>query len=480
MSVLPRRSYITKRGSQTKSHHQQTKSIEEEKTSTSKLSDNGPSTTTMKESVNNHVRPRRRKKSSGGGCLSITTALNLLPGVILLVVVSDVLTKLTQDISPSPSLSTSLRATTVVHDGRKSQTQPKSNHDSQTSFQQKSKQIGRPKATMAPQSSDPNMVGFVHIGKTGGTTISKLLRNGCSSFAGTSCERDFDGQNETIVSRLVERYYHVSDFWRLPTTNHRRFLISVRDAYDRTVSALLYMHPENLKHYEVQLTEKQKYFGPLAYKCFPTLESFAALLREQGPGSSRSPDDCNYPYPPGMVEVGDCGALACASIHGKVRFFSHLFFNYQNILYTKLPLKQAAPEQLKEDVTATTNSQRQLFVVRKEHLWDDWIAVNRLWGQPEDDPILIPSKSHSVNHRDVSNIEGTLSRTVSKEGRDSICRALELEYDAYFRLLALAVNVGPEDMDDCQRIAQQNCPNLDIKSIVETAKKKAGQIFSGT
>ena len=454
------------------------KSSQDLETSTSTHSDNGPSITTMKESVNNHIRPGRRKKSDGGGCLTTTTALQLLPGAILLVVVSyltmdvKILKELSQD--TSPSLSTSLMTTTVVHDGIKYQKQPKSNHGSQTSFQQKSKQTGRPKATMPPQSSDPNMAGFVHIGKTGGSTISKMLRNGCSSLAGTSCERDFDGQNETIVSRLVERYYHVSDFWRLPTTNHRRFLISVRDAYDRTVSALLYMHPENLKRYEVKLTEKQKYFGPLAYKCFPTLESFATLLRQQGPGSSRSPGDCNYPYPPGMVEASDCGALACASIHGKVRFFSHLFFNYQNILDTKLPLKQPAPAQSKEDVTATSNNQRQLFVVRKEHIWDDWIAVNKLWGQPEDEPILIPSSSHNVNNRDVSSIEGTLSRTISKEGRDSICRALELEYDAYFRLLALAVNVGPEDIDDCQRIAQQNCPNLDIKSIVEKAKKKAG------
>eukprot|EP00529_Nitzschia_sp_RCC80_P042459 CAMPEP_0113472670 /NCGR_PEP_ID=MMETSP0014_2-20120614/17637_1 /TAXON_ID=2857 /ORGANISM="Nitzschia sp." /LENGTH=269 /DNA_ID=CAMNT_0000365391 /DNA_START=155 /DNA_END=961 /DNA_ORIENTATION=+ /assembly_acc=CAM_ASM_000159 len=269
---------------------------------------------------------------------------------------------------------------------------------------------------MAPQSSDPNLSGFVHIGKTGGTTISKLLRNGCSSFAGKSCGHVFDGQNETIVSRLVEHYYHVSDFWRLPTTNHRRYLISVRDAYDRTVSALLYMHPENLKHYEVQLTEKQKYFGPLAYKCFPTLENFATLLRQQGPESSRTPTDCNYPYPPGMVEVGDCGALACASIHGKVRFFSHLFFNYQNILDTKLPLKQA-PAQSKEQLLATVNNnQRQLYVVRKEHLWDDWIAVNKLWGQPENEPISVPSKGTKANQRDVSNIEGTLSRTISKEG----------------------------------------------------------------
>ena len=67
--------------------------------------------------------------------------------------------------------------------------------------------------TMAPQNSSRDTIGYIHIGKTGGSTISNLLRNGCNSFSSSSsssgntpCHPNIP--NETIVSKLVEYYYH--------------------------------------------------------------------------------------------------------------------------------------------------------------------------------------------------------------------------------------------------------------------------------
>jgi hypothetical protein len=404
---------------------------------------------------------------------------------------------ITSNVSSSSSSTTTESTTPLLRNEKqrsKSMTQPQLIQPQSTKPRPKPKQ--KP-TTMPPQSSNPNMAGFIHIGKTGGSSISKLLKNGCSSFASNGnkegCNHLID--NETIVSRLVERYYHVADFWRLPETHHRRFLISIRDVYDRTVSALLYLHPDNLKYYQVPgLTDKQKYFGPLAYQCFPTLEEFATLLRGR-PGSSRTPDDCNYPYPPKMVEVGDCSALACATVHGKVRFFSHLFFNYRNILNTKLTLTVSRPSPPSEEqqrqttkvistlstnntsplqAIATTELQPpQLYVIRQEHLWDDWIEVNRLWGQPTDEPVLIPAKGDMIHQRNVSSLALPVSRSVSEEGRHSICIALGLEYEAYFRLLVQAVNIDENDINDCRQIAQRNCPNLNIDSILATARQKS-------
>lgn len=54
------------------------------------------------------------------------------------------------------------------------------------------------------QTMPPSAGAFVHIGKTGGSTISKLLRNGCHAVYPKPCRNITD---ETIVSKLVD-YYH--------------------------------------------------------------------------------------------------------------------------------------------------------------------------------------------------------------------------------------------------------------------------------
>lgn len=54
--------------------------------------------------------------------------------------------------------------------------------------------------TMAPQNSSAETAGFIHIGKTGGSTISMQLRNGCNSFKSGPCRNVTD---ETVVSKFV-------------------------------------------------------------------------------------------------------------------------------------------------------------------------------------------------------------------------------------------------------------------------------------
>lgn len=56
--------------------------------------------------------------------------------------------------------------------------------------------------TMAPQESSEHTVGMVHIGKTAGSTISQLLRNGCTSFVKGACR---NVTHESEVSRQVVR-----------------------------------------------------------------------------------------------------------------------------------------------------------------------------------------------------------------------------------------------------------------------------------
>ena len=315
--------------------------------------------------------------------------------------------------------------------------------------------------TLPPRNSSVDTAGFVHIGKTGGSTISKLLRNGCTSFVTERpCRTNIT--DETYVSKFVEHYYHVVDFWRLPQSHHKAFILSVRDVFDRTVSALLYHHPKNAEAYNLVLNTKQKYLGPMAYECFPTLEQFANLLVPFGNST-----ECHYPYRHNQIVATECAPLACAVVHGRLRFFSHLFFNYQNILYTKLPLSSSSssssPQQQQQQPP------REIYVLRQEKLWDDWKALNVLLGQRE--PVKIPSSSHNDedwnNQRNITGLELPVTREISYEGRQKLCKALETEYMAYFRLLTRAINLHEKELEECRQIAQKNCPNLDTMSMLK-------------
>ena len=291
--------------------------------------------------------------------------------------------------------------------------------------------------TMPPQTSSVDSAGFIHIGKTGGSIISTLLRNGCSSFNSGPCR---NVTHETAVSKLVEHYYHVADFHRLPDTKHKIFIISIRDPFDRTVSALLYTHPKNAAVYKLKQTKRQKHFGGKAYRCFPTLEAFAQLMN----GTST---ECNYPYEQSQLVNTDCSALACAAIHGKARFYNHLFFNYRNILETKLP----------------TTPPRQLYVLRKEFLWSDWKDLNVIFGQK--DPVIIPTADASES-RNISGFVLPVTRDISLEGRQKLCLALQSEYMAYFKIIKRAINLNTADVNQMIQIAKQNCANLDISAMM--------------
>jgi hypothetical protein len=56
--------------------------------------------------------------------------------------------------------------------------------------------------TLPPRNSSVDTAGFIHIGKTGGSTITTMLRNGCNSFASGPCR---NVTNESAISKLVVR-----------------------------------------------------------------------------------------------------------------------------------------------------------------------------------------------------------------------------------------------------------------------------------
>ena len=67
--------------------------------------------------------------------------------------------------------------------------------------------VSKEKCNNVAQMSTKEAAAFVHIGKTAGSSLSVLLRNGCHSFVPKPC-RHIPPSEESIVSKLVEKYYH--------------------------------------------------------------------------------------------------------------------------------------------------------------------------------------------------------------------------------------------------------------------------------
>lgn len=99
---------------------------------------------------------------------------------------------------------------------------------------------------------------FVHIGKSGGSTISLLLRNGCvQAVEGKECEAErwkkFPGkvgETETIASQRIQFYLHTSnvDSGKMAEYYARvsSIVLVARDPLERWISAFLFRHPDNV------------------------------------------------------------------------------------------------------------------------------------------------------------------------------------------------------------------------------------------
>ena len=285
----------------------------------------------------------------------------------------------------------------------------------------------------------PNTTGaFLHLGKTGGSTLASQLRHGCHSFIPKPCRHDIP--NESVISFLTT-YYHVPDFEKLLHQHRYEFYVwTSRDPFSRIASAYTYSHPRNV------FVEQRKYWqrlykqGYSTYKCFPTFEQFAEAIGDD-------PEDYYYPNisaTPKSVNTTDCTNLARAVMHGKVKTIDHIFFSTVKIMSLL-----ASPNEMANKTT---------LVVRTEFLWQDWVSVNEYLGQ-ERHTIATPSEIHN---RDQASLRLPVTREVTKLGQERICRALKAEYDAYLTIIQLAANLNDDERQASLEIARQNCPWLDL------------------
>lgn len=279
---------------------------------------------------------------------------------------------------------------------------------------------------------------FIHLGKTGGSTLTRFLANSCHSFLPHPCGVI---ANETLVSKRITDYYHVPDFHLLPEVNHTFYLISLRDPYERTVSAFVYGHPSNAEALGIEndnWKRKQRggYFQPI---CFETLEEFVKNIGD-------NPTDYIYPYHQREVQQKNCTNFARAMFNSRVHRMQHLFFSY---VYVHSLLPQSL-----DKLT--------IYVTRKDHLHEDFGNINHILGEQQ--PPEAHSSGDDTHERDTSNVTMPVTRDLSDEGRQRLCRALEPEYRIYIDFLLQSDNLDGQDVIDALTHSRTRCPNLDILS----------------
>ena len=240
------------------------------------------------------------------------------------------------------------------------------------------------------------------------------------------------------------------DFQSLPDNEHSFYIITIRDPYDRIISAFSYEHPlnqaplrgEGSNQRNGRVPSKKEMAGRLAaFRCFPSLEAFVEYL-----GGT----DFSYPYDANQIVTGDCQAFARAVMNSKVRRFNHFFFNYGKIL-SLLPLGVI--------------KHIPIYVVRKEYLWKDWNAVNHLLDDGEkramnDNLLAVGSESTTEHARNVTGMNLPVTRELSENGRERLCRALGEEYQHYNLLLKVARNLSEQDVKKTLSYSNQNCPRI--------------------
>ena len=306
---------------------------------------------------------------------------------------------------------------------------------------------------------------FVHVGKTGGSTMSQLLRYGCHSFMLKWCNHTMNATDESMISKLTT-YYHTPDFEIGTNRSHEFYVITIRDPLDRIISAYLCNHPDNMKvlaHNNIlnkpkyqNLLENEgpeaaklyydgiynnyrkkwkfKLFRP-AYACMPTLEAFAQKLK----GGEMMEFKNKIPTEKNIFQKSD---FNCSE---KVK----LIFFHKNA-----PPMQHFNWNLQSTVQAMNiNFNRSsIFLIRTEHQNRDWIQANQYLGQEAKD-VKVPEvalRNHTSNYP-IKNI-------LSDSGREILCQALKPEYELYMKLLRSAVNLSTEQKQESLNMVKEKCP----------------------
>lgn len=290
----------------------------------------------------------------------------------------------------------------------------------------------------------PNTPGlFIHLGKAGGSSLSKQFRHACHSWLPKPC---INVTNESILS-LLTTYIHTPDFEAYETgklqlfQNYRFIVLVAREPLARFQSAFVFQHPLN----ELAVPSMRRRFARV-FACYPTLQVFANRLMDSERTSKTKQQTNN------TMARRTCTDKARAIMTHGVRGSNHLYYDYR---FIEQQLIQVQPQNAL------------LFVIRTEFLWHDWTRLLHWVG---DIDYIMDDATLSTRERDISKQAVAVDKTLNQQGRQALCRALEDEYRVYLKLVKRADNLSIKEKLEAVDLAKEACPELNWSILEATGK----------
>lgn len=140
------------------------------------------------------------------------------------------------------------------------------------------------------------------------------------------------------------------------------------------------------------------------------------------------------------LSATECSHWAWAAVLGNMPADYHNAYNYDWYAHRLLRDPQ--------------NAYADVFVLRVEHLEQDWTTVDRLLGGTGEYPSTLKSRQNdaSIKPLRVSN------HNTTDVGLQNLCRALCEEIQIYKQFLLRAVNLQPEDLEESMKELRRQCP----------------------
>ena len=317
----------------------------------------------------------------------------------------------------------------------------------------------------------------IHIGKTGGSSLTHILEHSCHSFIRKPCPGFQEKTKRTSVLSKTATYVHVPDFRLLNQTksgytNFFFYTVTSRDPFQRAPSAYTFEHPRNSPKFKR---------NKRVYSCFPTLERMTELLGDN-PTDYHNEENPDSDTRASSIPPDKCANLTRAVLDGQHELPDHFYFGYRKVLEEfSLQYRQgmdvggvnetrSVPGALDDAKERNTIPPLVILTIRNEHLWDDYVGVH-YWlsgtspneTRRQTDAPYVPFSTERKQETFV------VDKSISSLGRTRLCRALQSEYEAYLELLRRSINLSQEEKNESLEISRKSCPDLEILKTVEFA-----------
>ena len=310
---------------------------------------------------------------------------------------------------------------------------------------------------------------YLHTGKTGGTSLNKILRSNCDYHSNQEkknrcyeelCCTEDELLLSKVTSRTLHRFIPRGKELKKNYQNHQ-LLWTLRNPIDRIVSAL------DMRANNVYATTVSFWADVFFRQCgFQTVQDLADALEfvdDNGNHSKAFPKVIRIPKD-GKVNATelmdfDCHKFGKATLEGNMRHGDkgHAIMNYA--YYSRVT------KMLPNKTT---------FVLRTEFLWDDMIQTNELLVQA-----AASQQNHQHSHpgtiietkntwiTDVKNISShrfthgseswEIKSKMTQRGKEIICCYLSRDNQIYENLLLRAVNLSDQQKKQSLESLYRDC-----------------------